>query len=39
MKWAAERNIRIVVKGTGHELNGQYVMLLTINLIDIIHLG
>lgn len=39
MKWAAERNIRIVVKGTGHELNGRYVMLLTINLIDIIHLG
>lgn len=39
MKWAAERNIRIVVKGTGHELNGRYVILLTINLIDIIHLG
>ncbi|PLB45049.1 FAD-binding domain-containing protein [Aspergillus steynii IBT 23096] len=23
MKWAAERNIRIVVKGTGHDLNGR----------------
>jgi FAD/FMN-containing dehydrogenase len=25
MKWAADRNIRIVVKGTGHDLNGRYV--------------
>lgn len=25
MKWAAERNMRIVVKGTGHELNGRQV--------------
>jgi hypothetical protein len=23
MKWASERNIRIVVKGTGHDLNGR----------------
>jgi hypothetical protein len=23
MKWAADRNIRIVVKGTGHDLNGR----------------
>lgn len=23
MRWASERNIRIVVKGTGHELNGR----------------
>jgi len=27
MKWAAERNVRIVVKGTGHDLNGRYVFL------------
>jgi hypothetical protein len=27
MKWAADRNIRIVVKGTGHDLNGRYVSL------------
>lgn len=25
MKWAAKRNMRIVVKGTGHELNGRQV--------------
>jgi len=25
MKWAVERNVRIVVKGTGHDLNGRYV--------------
>lgn len=23
MKWASERNIRVVVKGTGHDLNGR----------------
>lgn len=23
MKWASERNVRIVVKGTGHDLNGR----------------
>jgi hypothetical protein len=23
MKWASERNIRLVVKGTGHDLNGR----------------
>jgi len=27
MKWAVERNVRIVVKGTGHDLNGRYVFL------------
>lgn len=26
-KWAADRDIRIVVKGTGHDLNGRYVVL------------
>jgi FAD/FMN-containing dehydrogenase len=26
MKWASQRNIRIVVKGTGHDLNGRYVI-------------
>ncbi|KAL1964507.1 hypothetical protein VTN77DRAFT_6933 [Rasamsonia byssochlamydoides] len=25
MLWASQRNIRIVVKGTGHDLNGRYV--------------
>lgn len=25
MKWAAARNIRIVIKGTGHDLSGRYV--------------
>lgn len=25
MSWAASRNIRIVVKGTGHDMNGRYV--------------
>lgn len=25
MRWAADRNLRIVVKGTGHDLNGRYV--------------
>lgn len=25
MRWAAERGIRIVVKGTGHDLSGRYV--------------
>lgn len=25
LKWAADRNIRIVVKGTGHDLNARYV--------------
>jgi hypothetical protein len=25
MKWASSRNIRIVIKGTGHDLNGRYV--------------
>lgn len=25
MKWASQRNIRIVVKGTGHDLGGRYV--------------
>jgi hypothetical protein len=25
MKWASQRNIRIVVKGTGHDLSGRYV--------------
>jgi hypothetical protein len=24
MQWAAEHNIRVVVKGTGHDLNGRY---------------
>lgn len=24
MKWATDRNIRIVVKGTGHDLNGRF---------------
>lgn len=24
LKWASERNIRVVVKGTGHDLNGRY---------------
>lgn len=24
-KWASSRNIRIVIKGTGHDLNGRYV--------------
>lgn len=26
MSWASKRNIRIVVKGTGHDLNGRYVL-------------
>ncbi|KNG51298.1 isoamyl alcohol oxidase [Stemphylium lycopersici] len=26
MKWAADRNIRVVVKGTGHDLNGRATM-------------
>lgn len=26
MKWASERNIRITVKGTGHDLNARYVL-------------
>lgn len=30
MKWAADRNLRIVVKGTGHDLNGRYVMLVVL---------
>ena len=25
MKWAADRNVRVVVKGTGHDLNGRSV--------------
>lgn len=25
MSWASKRNIRIVIKGTGHDLNGRYV--------------
>jgi hypothetical protein len=25
MKWASHKNIRVVVKGTGHDLNGRYV--------------
>ena len=25
MSWAAARNIRITIKGTGHEMNGRYV--------------
>jgi hypothetical protein len=25
MKWASQRNIRVVVKGTGHDLSGRYV--------------
>lgn len=25
MKWATSRNIRIVIKGTGHDMNGRYV--------------
>lgn len=24
MKWASDRNIRIIAKGTGHDLNGRY---------------
>jgi hypothetical protein len=28
MKWASRRNIRIVVKGTGHDLSGRYVALM-----------
>ena len=24
MKWATERNIRVVIKGTGHDLNGRF---------------
>ena len=27
MHWASKRNIRIVVKGTGHDLNGRYAIL------------
>lgn len=27
MRWAADRNLRIVVKGTGHDLNGRSVPL------------
>jgi hypothetical protein len=27
MKWADDRNIRVVVKGTGHDLNGRFVTL------------
>lgn len=26
LKWASERNIRITVKGTGHDLNARYVL-------------
>lgn len=25
LKWASHKNIRVVVKGTGHDLNGRYV--------------
>lgn len=25
MRWAADKNLRIVVKGTGHDLNGRFV--------------
>jgi hypothetical protein len=25
MKWAADRNVRVVIKGTGHDLNGRFV--------------
>lgn len=31
MKWASERNIRIVVKGTGHDLNGRYAKISNIS--------
>ena len=34
MKWASERNIRIVVKGTGHDLNGRCVVL---SDLDFLH--
>lgn len=27
--WATRRNIRVVVKGTGHDYNGRYAILLT----------
>lgn len=33
MKWAAERGIRISVKGTGHDLNGRYVCFWTTTTI------
>ena len=26
MKWATQKNIRIVVKSTGHDLSGRYVL-------------
>lgn len=29
MRWASQRNIRIVVKGTGHDLSGRYVVSIT----------
>lgn len=32
--WAAERNIRIVVKGTGHDLNGRHVALNQVTCVD-----
>lgn len=28
LKWAAERNVRVVIKGTGHDLNGRWVNML-----------
>lgn len=31
VKWALERNIRIVVKGTGHDLSGRFVFLVAPN--------
>ena len=33
MRWASERNIRIVVRGTGHDLNGRYVEVLVRSLL------
>jgi hypothetical protein len=32
LKWADERNIRVSVKGTGHDLNGRYVTRSTLSI-------
>ncbi|KAI4614833.1 hypothetical protein J4E80_006337 [Alternaria sp. BMP 0032] len=38
MKWAVERNVRIVVKGTGHDLNGRGAFSLSIWTRNFRHL-
>ena len=33
LTWAASRNIRVVVKGTGHDMNGRYVSIFKVSRI------